>query len=53
MLIYKENENIVNIARERGSGLTHSGLLAGSSSSCTHVVLPVVPCSDEQSDRLE
>ena len=52
-LIFKENENVVNIARERGSGLAHCGLLAGSSSSCTPVVLPIIPCSDEQSDRLE
>ena len=52
-MIFKENENVVNIARERGSGLAHCGLLAGSSSSCTPVVLPIVPCSDKQSDRLE
>ena len=53
MLIFKEDKNIVNIATERGSGLAHSGLLAGSSSSGTPIVLPVVPCSEEQSNRLE
>ena len=52
-LIFKKNKNVVNIARERGSGLAHSGLLAGSSGSCTPIVLLVIPCSDEQSDRLE
>ena len=53
MLIFKANENIMYIARDGGPGFAHSGLLAGSSGSCTSIVLPSVPCSDEQSDRLE
>ena len=53
MLIFKVDENIVYIARDRGPGFAHSGLLTGSSGSCTPVDLPSVPCSDEQSDRLE
>ena len=42
-LIFKKDENILYIARVRGSGLAHSGLLAESSSSCTSVVLTKCP----------
>ena len=53
MLVFKVDGNILYIARDRGPGFAHSGLLTGSSGSCTPVVLPSVPCSDEQSDMLE
>ena len=52
-LIFKKDKNVVDIAREWGTGLAHSGLPAGSSGCCTPIVLPSVPYSDEQSDRLE
>ena len=53
LLIFKGDENVVYIARDRGPGFAHSGLLSRRGCSCTPVVLPNVPCSDEQSDRLE
>ena len=52
-LIFKIDGNILYIARDWGPGFAHSGLLTGSSGSCTPVVLLSVPCFDEQSDRLE
>ena len=53
LLIFKEDENVVYIARDRGSGFAHSGLLSWKQlQSYTRSIINV-PCSDEQSDRLE
>ena len=43
VLIFKQVKNVLYIAREGGAGLAHSGLLAGSSSSCTPEVLTECP----------
>ena len=43
VLIFKIVENVLYIAREGGAGLAHSGLLAGSSNSCTPEVLTECP----------
>ena len=43
VLILKGVENVLYTAREGGTGLAHSGLLAGSSNSCTPEVLTECP----------
>ena len=53
VLIFKIIENVLYIAREGGAGFAHSGLLARAATVVHPKFLPNVPCSDEQSDRLE